>query len=63
MIIIGNNNKNNSEEITLDFDGPFDPGGWVDTFREFNKDPHQYSWWSQRFPSVRLNNKGWRNHI
>jgi exodeoxyribonuclease-3 len=19
-----------------------------------------YSWWSQRFPSVRLNNKGWR---
>lgn len=34
--------------------------GWVDTFRERNKDPHQYSWWSQRFPSVRLNNKGWR---
>jgi exodeoxyribonuclease-3 len=19
-----------------------------------------YSWWSQRFPTVRLNNKGWR---
>ena len=34
--------------------------GWIDTFREFNKDPHHYSWWSQRFPSVRLNNKGWR---
>ncbi len=34
--------------------------GWVDTFREFNTDPHHYSWWSQRFPSVRLNNKGWR---
>ena len=34
--------------------------GWVDTFREFNKEPHHYSWWSQRFPSVRLNNKGWR---
>ena len=34
--------------------------GWVDTFREFNKDPHHYSWWSQRFPTVRLNNKGWR---
>jgi exodeoxyribonuclease-3 len=34
--------------------------GWVDTFREFNKGPHHYSWWSQRFPSVRLNNKGWR---
>lgn len=34
--------------------------GWIDTFRHFNKDPHHYSWWSQRFPSVRLNNKGWR---
>ncbi len=34
--------------------------GWIDTFRVFNKEPHHYSWWSQRFPSVRLNNKGWR---
>jgi exodeoxyribonuclease-3 len=34
--------------------------GWVDTFRVFHQEPHRYSWWSQRFPSVRLNNKGWR---
>ncbi|MBS1929097.1 MAG: exodeoxyribonuclease III [Chitinophagaceae bacterium] len=34
--------------------------GWVDTFRVFHKEPHRYSWWSQRFPSVRLSNKGWR---
>lgn len=34
--------------------------GWVDTFRQLNPDPHQYTWWSQRFPSVRLQNKGWR---
>lgn len=34
--------------------------GWIDTFRVFHKEPHRYSWWSQRFPSVRLNNKGWR---
>lgn len=34
--------------------------GWVDTFREFHKEPDRYSWWSQRFPTVRLNNKGWR---
>ena len=34
--------------------------GWIDSFRHFNPDPHRYSWWSQRFPSVRLNNKGWR---
>lgn len=34
--------------------------GWIDSFRHFNSEPHHYSWWSQRFPSVRLNNKGWR---
>lgn len=34
--------------------------GWVDTFRELHPEPHRYSWWSQRFPSVRAQNKGWR---
>lgn len=34
--------------------------GWIDTFRHFHPEPHRYSWWSQRFPSVRLQNKGWR---
>ncbi|WP_300601396.1 exodeoxyribonuclease III [Niabella sp.] len=35
--------------------------GFNDTFRMIHPDePHRYSWWSQRFPSVRLNNKGWR---
>jgi exodeoxyribonuclease-3 len=34
--------------------------GWIDVFRNFHPEPHRYSWWSQRFPSVRLNNKGWR---
>ncbi|MFT3902938.1 MAG: exodeoxyribonuclease III [Niabella sp.] len=35
--------------------------GFNDTFRLIHPDePHRYSWWSQRFPSVRLNNKGWR---
>ncbi len=38
----------------------FFANGFVDSFRVFNQDPHHYSWWSQRFPSVRLNNKGWR---
>ena len=38
----------------------FIESGWIDTFRYFHKEPHRYSWWSQRFPSVRLNNKGWR---
>ena len=33
---------------------------WIDTFREFHPEPHRYTWWSQRFPTVRQNNKGWR---
>jgi exodeoxyribonuclease-3 len=38
----------------------FFASGWVDCFRVLHPEPHRYSWWSQRFPSVRLNNKGWR---
>jgi len=33
--------------------------GFVDAFREFNLEPHNYSWWSYRANS-RANNKGWR---
>lgn len=38
----------------------FFASGWVDTFRNFHSEPHRYSWWSQRFPTVRAQNKGWR---
>lgn len=38
----------------------FFESGWIDGFRIFHPEPHRYTWWSQRFPSVRLNNKGWR---
>lgn len=38
----------------------FFDAGFIDSFRHFNKEPHQYTWWTQRFPSVRLQNKGWR---
>jgi exodeoxyribonuclease-3 len=38
----------------------FYESGWVDTLREFDQSPGLYTWWSQRFPSVRLQNKGWR---
>ncbi|HOZ85245.1 MAG TPA: exodeoxyribonuclease III [Niabella sp.] len=56
-------NKNSSgflpaERIWMD---KYLQAGFVDTFRVIHPDePHRYSWWSQRFPSVRLNNKGWR---
>ena len=33
--------------------------GFIDAFRELNKAPQQYSWWSYR-ANARANNKGWR---
>ncbi len=33
--------------------------GFVDTFRHFSQEPHNYSWWSYR-ANARNNNKGWR---
>ncbi|WP_336515012.1 exodeoxyribonuclease III [Pollutibacter soli] len=38
----------------------FYASGWIDSFRAIHPEPDRYSWWSQRFPSVRLQNKGWR---
>lgn len=37
----------------------FIDSGFVDSFREFNSYPHQYSWWTYR-ANARANNKGWR---
>lgn len=55
-------NKNSSgflpaERAWLD---KFFENGFTDGFRQMVPDPHHYSWWSQRFPNVRLQNKGWR---
>jgi exodeoxyribonuclease-3 len=54
-------NKNVSgflPEERLWFDN-FIKNGFVDSFRIFNSEPHNYSWWSYRANS-RSNNKGWR---
>lgn len=36
-------------------------GPLLDSFRHFFPEtPHQYTWWSQRFPAIRQKNMGWR---
>ncbi|WP_159022430.1 exodeoxyribonuclease III [Formosa sp. L2A11] len=39
--------------------GTFMDNGFIDSFRFFNKEPDNYSWWSYR-ANARNNNKGWR---
>jgi exodeoxyribonuclease-3 len=39
----------------------FFEAGYVDAWRYLHPDAKGgYTWWSQRFPSVRAENKGWR---
>lgn len=54
-------NKNVSGFLPVEREwiGNFMESGFIDSFRHFNKEPHNYSWWSYR-ANARNNNKGWR---
>ena len=54
-------NKNTSGFLPVEREwiGNFIDSGFIDSFRHFNKEPHNYSWWSYR-ANARNNNKGWR---
>jgi exodeoxyribonuclease-3 len=56
----GNKNSSGFLPAEREWMTKFFDSGWVDTFRVFHPEPHRYSWWSQRFPTVRAQNKGWR---
>lgn len=56
----GNKNSSGFLPVERAWMDRFLQSGFTDTFRYFVPEPHHYSWWSQRFPTVRQQNKGWR---
>ena len=56
---VRNKNVSGFLPVEREWIGNFMKSGFIDSFRFFNKDPHQYTWWSYRANS-RANNKGWR---
>lgn len=56
----GNKNSSGFLPVERAWMDKFLQTGFNDTFRHFVKEPQHYTWWSQRFPTVRAQNKGWR---
>jgi exodeoxyribonuclease-3 len=56
---VGNKNSSGFLPGERAWIGSFIENGFIDTFRHFNKNPHNYSWWTYR-ANARNNNKGWR---
>ncbi len=56
---VRNKNVSGFLPVEREWIGNFMDSGFIDSFRHFNTEPHNYSWWSYRANS-RANNKGWR---
>ena len=56
---VRNKNVSGFLPVEREWIGDFMESGFIDTFRYFNDEPHNYTWWSYR-ANARANNKGWR---
>ena len=56
---VRNKNVSGFLPVEREWIGNFIENGFIDSFRYFNSEPHNYSWWSYR-ANARANNKGWR---
>ncbi|MDO6854436.1 exodeoxyribonuclease III [Cellulophaga lytica] len=56
---VRNKNVSGFLPVEREWIGNFMESGFIDSFRHFNKESHNYSWWSYR-ANARNNNKGWR---
>jgi len=56
---IGLKNTSGFLPVEREWIGNFIDSGFIDSFRHFNDEPNNYTWWSYR-ANARNNNKGWR---
>ena len=56
---VRNKNVSGFLPVEREWIGNFINSGFIDSFRHFNKEPHNYTWWTYR-ANARANNKGWR---
>ena len=56
---VRNKNVSGFLPVEREWIGSFLDSGFIDSFRYFNQEPDNYSWWSYR-ANARANNKGWR---